>query len=66
MTDEQEKKLYKMKDQKLLIELAVAYGNTEDVDLGSYHRRNILAIFSDLNLGHLEDCPCDSKEGNDS
>jgi hypothetical protein len=47
-----------MDDQKLLIELAIAYGNTEDGDLGSYHRRNILAIFADLNLDHMVDDPC--------
>lgn len=58
MTGEQEKKIYTMGDQKLLIELAIAYGNTQDADLGSYHRRNILAIFADLNLDHMVDDPC--------
>jgi hypothetical protein len=61
MTNEQESKLYKMNDQKLLIELAIAYGNTTDADLGSYHRRNVMAIFADLNLDHMSDYPCDSK-----
>jgi hypothetical protein len=58
MTDEQEKEIYKMDDQKLLIELAIAYGNTDDADLGSYHRRNIMTIFKDLNLDHMVDDPC--------
>ena len=58
MTDEQEKKIYKMDDQKMLIELAIAYGNTEDADLGTYHRRNIMAIFADLNLDYMVDDPC--------
>lgn len=66
MTNEQEKKLYKMDDQRLLCELAVAYGNTTDADLGCCHRKNILSIFADLNLDHLSDCPCDTKEGSGS
>jgi hypothetical protein len=77
MTDEQERKLYKMDDQKLLIELSIAYGNTTDADLGSYHRRNLMAIFKDLNLDHMVDWPgdadtkllppCDNKkEGSDT
>jgi hypothetical protein len=56
MTDEQERKLYTMGDQKLLIELAIAYSNTEDADLECCNRKNILAIFKDLNL----DGPCDT------
>jgi hypothetical protein len=58
MTDEQETKLYKMDDQKLLIELAIAYGNTVDGSLGCCHRKNIMAIFKDLDLDHLVDDPC--------
>lgn len=58
MTDEQEKKLYKMDDQKLLIELAIAYGNTEDASLGCCNRKNILEIFKDLDLDHMVDDPC--------
>lgn len=66
MTDEQERKIYKMDDQKLLVELAVAYGNTPDADLGSYHRRNLIAVFADLNLDHLDDIACDAKKGGGS
>lgn len=62
MTDDQERKLYKMDDQKLLIELAIAFGNTDDADLGSYHRINLLKIFEDLNLDHMKDYPCDVKK----
>jgi hypothetical protein len=60
-----EAKLYKMDDQRLLCELAIAYGNTDDADLGSYHRRNLMTVFADLNLDHMEDYPCDTKEGSD-
>jgi hypothetical protein len=62
MTDEQERKLYKMDDQQLLIELAIAFGNTDDGDLGSYHRTNLLKIFEDLNLDHMKDYPCGVKK----
>lgn len=61
MTDEQEIKIMKMDDQKMLIELAIAYGNTDDADLGEYHRRNLLAIFVDLDLDHMDAYPSDSK-----
>ncbi|MCP4989349.1 MAG: hypothetical protein GY928_25820 [Colwellia sp.] len=57
MTNDQEIKLIKMNDQKLLIELSIAFGNTIDGDLGSYHRRNLMAIFEDLNLDHINDYP---------
>ncbi len=66
MTEEQYSKLINMDDQKLLCELAIAYGNTPDADLGSYHQRNLINIFEDLNLDHMSDYPCDSKEGSDS
>ncbi len=61
MTDEQEVKLMKMDDQQLLIELAIAYGNTPDADLGDYHRTNLLKVFADLNLDHMCDYPCEVK-----
>lgn len=66
MTDEQEVRLMKMKDQKLLIELAIAYGNTEDADLGSYHRKNILSIFADLNVEHIDSYRSDSERKGES
>lgn len=62
MTDEQGRILYKMDDQKLLCELAIAYGNTTDADLGCCHRKNIMAILADLNLDHINDYPCNVKE----
>ena len=65
MTDEQEQKLYKMGDQRLLCELAIAYGNTPDADLGCCHRKNIIAVFANLNLDHMRGYPCDAKEGSD-
>ena len=66
MTDEQGRKLYKMDDQRLLCELAIAYGNTIDANLGCCHRKNIIAVFADLNLDHMNDYPCDAKEGSGS
>ncbi len=62
MTDEQKKKLCKMDDMKLLCELSIAYGNTLGADLGSYHRTNLMKIFEDLNLEHINDLPCNVKE----
>lgn len=66
MTEEQFSKLVNMDDQKLLCELAIAYGNTPDADLGGYHRRNLMNIFADLNLDHMRDYPCNVKEGSGS
>ena len=63
MTDEQESKLYKMEDQELLIELATAFGNTDDADLGCCHRKNIMLIFDALNLDHMTYVSCDVKKG---
>ena len=40
MTDEQKEKLKLMDDLRLLIELCIAFGASDDVYLGSYNRRN--------------------------
>ncbi len=66
MTEGQYSKLINMDDQKLLCELAIAYGNTTDADLGSYHRQNLMHIFENLKLDHMNDYPCDVKEGSDT
>ncbi len=54
MTDGQEIKLMKLDDMQLLIELSIAYGNTENADLGCCHRKNIMAIFTELNTEHID------------
>jgi hypothetical protein len=66
MTNEQEKKLEKMNDQKLLCELAVAYGNTAGISLDSDKRSSIMRIFDALDLSHMRYYPCESKEGGGS
>lgn len=57
MTNEQKQKLEKFDDQMLLCELAVAFGNTPEVDLTNYHRGLLMAIFENLNLEHFDDLP---------
>lgn len=57
MTNEQEVKLMKMNDLMLLMELSIAFANTPKAKLGSYHRTNLMKIFEDLNLNHIDDLP---------
>ncbi len=57
MTNKQEVKLMKMNDLMLLIQLSIAFGNTPNAKLGSYHRTNLMKIFEDLNLDHIDDLP---------
>ena len=66
MTDEQERKLYKMDDQRLLCELAIAYGNTMGISFDSDQRKSIMTLFDCLNLDHMNDYPCAAKEGSGS
>lgn len=57
MTNEQEIKLMKMNDLMLLIQLSIAFGNTPNAQIGSYGRTNLMKIFEDLNLDHIDDMP---------
>jgi hypothetical protein len=47
----------KMDDLMVLMQLSMAFGNTPNAKLGSYHRKNLMKIFEDLNLEHIEDLP---------
>ncbi len=62
MTDEQKKKIEEMPDLKVLIELAISFGNTENASLRPCHRRNIMEVFEGLNVDHIDDCPHSAKE----
>lgn len=66
MTIDQEKLLEKMPDHKLLIELAIAFANTWDYKLDTDQRKSIMTVFDALNLDHLSDYPCNTKEGSGS
>ncbi len=66
MTKEQEAKLAKMSDQKLLIELAIAFGNTPDYELDEDDRSRVMSVFEGLSLDHIGDYPYSVKEGGGS
>lgn len=57
-TIQQEAKLANMDDQKLLVELAIAFGNTPDFKLDADNRARVMTIFDCLNLDHLSNYPC--------
>ena len=62
MTSEQEAKLAKMNDLKLLVELAIAFGNNPGFKLDADNRTRVMTIFDSLSLDHLSDYPCNVKE----
>lgn len=51
-----------MGDQRLLIELAIAFGNSPDVKLDADDRSRVMSVFESLNLDHMSDYPCAAKE----
>ena len=59
MNPEQKQKLKEMDDETLLVNLAIAFSYTDDIQLGSYHRGHLMKIFDELNLDHINE----SKKG---
>lgn len=57
MTDEQKAKIESFDDQQLLIELAIAFGCSSNIELGAWAKYQIMNIFDKLNLDHINDLP---------
>ncbi len=54
MTKDQKKLIDTFGDQKYLIEICIAFAQTPNAKLGSYARRDLDKIASNLNFGHLD------------